>query len=345
MKMDLGENQRQPQAGKPAVSHFPRLLQAALDSLDSQIALIDCTGVIHYVNRSWCDFGKENGIPSGYRWIGTNYLAVCRSAGNSGDRDGQHVYAGIQSVLESEVPCFQHEYPCHSPNEQRWFMMRIAPVLEADNFFVISHNVITGRKLAEQRIERLNEKLALLAVTDKLTGLANRMKLDEALESEIMRARRYGKKLSLILLDVDHFKEVNDKFGHSAGDAVLVRIAEILRANVRATDVVGRWGGEEFLLILPECDLKAASRMAEKLRLIVERHRFVFVHQRTCSFGVAAFQFEQDGTTLLSLADSALYRAKNSGRNRVEIATEIKPHADTRKRTNKLVGLNQPVNQ
>ncbi|TDY88394.1 UNVERIFIED_ORG: diguanylate cyclase (GGDEF)-like protein [Herbaspirillum seropedicae] len=339
MKRDLEENHHQSRAGKPPASHFPSLLQAALDSLDSQIALIDCTGVIHYVNKTWCDFGKENGMPSGYRWIGTNYLAVCRTAGNSGDGDGRHVYAGIRSVLESGAPCFQYEYPCHSPNEQRWFMMRIAPVLEAKNFFVISHNVITGRKLAEQRIERLNEKLSLLAVTDKLTGLANRMKLDEALDSEITRARRYGKNLSLILLDVDHFKEVNDKFGHSAGDAVLVRIAEILSTSVRATDVVGRWGGEEFLIILPECDVVAASRMAEKLRLIVERNSFTLAGNRTCSFGVAAYQSGQDGTTLVTLADSALYRAKNSGRNRVEIATEIKPYASARDRTNKLASL------
>ncbi|BEV14370.1 sensor domain-containing diguanylate cyclase [Herbaspirillum sp. DW155] len=343
MKTDLEERHRRSQSDKSAASHFPRLLQAALDSLDSQIAVIDCTGVIHYVNKTWCDFGKENGIPSGYRWIGANYLAVCHTAGSRGDGDGQQVYAGIRAVIESGAPCFQYEYPCHSPNEQRWFMMRIAPMLEAENFFVVSHNVITGRKLAEQRIERLNEKLALLAVTDKLTGLANRMKLDEALESEITRARRYEKKLSLILLDVDHFKEVNDKFGHSAGDAVLVRIAEILRANVRATDIVGRWGGEEFLLILPECDVEAASCMAEKLRLIVERHRFAFVDTRTCSFGVAAYQSGQDGTTLLSLADSALYRAKNSGRNRVEIAMNIKQYVNTRARTNRLARLNQPV--
>ncbi|MCP3653865.1 sensor domain-containing diguanylate cyclase [Herbaspirillum sp.] len=345
MKRDLQVSHHQSRTDKPAASDFPGLLQAAMDSLDSQIALIDGAGVIHYVNKSWCDFGKENGMPSGYTWIGSNYLAVCRAAGNRGDCDGRQVYAGIKSVLESDAPCFQYEYPCHSPNEQRWFMMRIAPVLEAENRYIISHNVITGRKLAEQRIERLNEKLSLLAVTDKLTGLANRMKLDDALESEITRAHRYRKKLSLVLLDVDHFKEVNDKFGHSAGDAVLVRIAEILRANVRATDVVGRWGGEEFLLILPECDVVAASRMAEKLRLIVERHSFVFVGKRTCSFGVATYQSGQDCTALLCLADSALYRAKNSGRNRVEIAADIKPYANTSDSTNKLASLNQAVKQ
>ncbi|QJQ02231.1 sensor domain-containing diguanylate cyclase [Herbaspirillum rubrisubalbicans] len=332
MKRDLEDGHRQSQAEKSVVSHLPRLLRAAMDSLDSQIALIDRAGVIRYVNQTWCDFGKENGIPPQYRWIGTNYLAVCRWASNSGEEDGQQVYAGIRSVLEFRAPSFQYEYPCHSPNQQRWFMMRIAPVLEMESFFVISHSVITGRKLAEQRIERLNEKLALLAVTDKLTGLANRMKLDETLDSEIARAHRYGTKLSLILLDVDHFKEVNDKFGHSAGDAVLVRIAEILRTNVRATDIVGRWGGEEFLLILPQCDVEASWRMAEKLRLIVERHSFALVDKRTCSFGVAAYQFGHDGTTLLSLADSALYRAKNNGRNRVEIAIEPEPSTNSRDR-------------
>ncbi|ADJ62531.1 GGDEF domain-containing protein [Herbaspirillum seropedicae] len=323
MKRDLEERHRQSQAEKSVGRQFPRLLRATLDSLDSQIALIDRAGVIHYVNKTWCEFGIENGIPAGYSWIGVNYLVVCRSAGDRGDGDGREVYEGIRSVVESGAPFFQYEYPCHSPNEQRWFMMRIAPVLGAEDFFVISHVVITGRKLAEQRVERLNEKLALLAVTDKLTGLANRMKLDEVLDNEINRADRYGKNLSLILLDIDHFKEVNDNFGHSTGDAVLVRIAEILRANVRSSDLAGRWGGEEFLLILPECDMEDAARMAEKLRLLIENYNFVPVGRRTCSFGVAAYQAGHDRTTLLTLADLALYRAKNTGRNRVEIAANL----------------------
>lgn len=306
-------------SNRSAAPGVAKLLRSALDSLESHIAVIDRSGSIRYVNKTWCDFGAENGITSGHQWVGTNYLDVCRSTDGVDDVDGESVHAGIASVLAGHLASFHYEYPCHSPTQQRWFMMSITPVQEAEGYFVISHSDITQRKLVEQRIERLNEKLASLAGTDQLTRLANRLRLDEALAREIARVGRYESKLSLIMLDVDHFKEVNDQFGHATGDAVLIGIAEILRTCVRATDVAGRWGGEEFLIILPECDSEAAKQMAEKLREEIAIHRFPDIGKLTCSFGIADHKFGQDGAMLLSLADVALYRAKNNGRNRVEM--------------------------
>ncbi|RAM64584.1 PAS domain-containing sensor histidine kinase [Herbaspirillum rubrisubalbicans] len=170
MKSDLEEGHRQSQSENTVASHFPWLPRAALDSIDSQIALIDRAGVIHYVNKAWCDFGKNNGMPAEYRWIGTSYLAACRAADESGECDGGHVCIGIKSVIDSEVPFFQYEYPCHSPNEQRWFMMRIAPVLDAESFFVISHSVITERVIANHRLKA--QQLELKRSNDELLAFA-----------------------------------------------------------------------------------------------------------------------------------------------------------------------------
>ena len=178
---------------------------------------------------------------------------------------------------------------------------------------------------ARDRLEALvkelddkNQALEILSVTDKLTGLANRRKLESSLQSEILRARRYGKRFSIILIDVDHFKAVNDTYGHQVGDAVLVQLATLLTRNARETDIVGRWGGEEFLIICPETNLTLVSTLAERYRAELERNDFAQVGQVTSSFGVTDCREDDDVLRLVQRADEALYRAKESGRNRVE---------------------------
>lgn len=164
-----------------------------------------------------------------------------------------------------------------------------------------------------------NHALEILTVTDRLTGLSNRRKLESTLQSEILRARRYGKSFSVILLDVDRFKAVNDTFGHPTGDAVLIELAELLRQNARETDIVGRWGGEEFLIICPETSLTVVAALAERYREEMELHDFGQVGQITSSFGVVACMEGESRERLLQRVDDALYRAKEFGRNRVEL--------------------------
>lgn len=164
-----------------------------------------------------------------------------------------------------------------------------------------------------------NHQLEVLSVTDKLTGLYNRRKLDEVLDEELARSRRYAVGFSIVILDIDHFKRINDSHGHVAGDAALVTLADILRDGTREVDALGRFGGEEFVIVCRHATRDAGQATAEKIRARVERHPFPTVGQVTASFGVAAYR---DGDTLASLfgrADSALYRAKASGRNRVEV--------------------------
>ncbi|WP_243439932.1 diguanylate cyclase [Fundidesulfovibrio soli] len=174
--------------------------------------------------------------------------------------------------------------------------------------------------LKNQELDDKNRALEVLLQTDRLTRLHNRHKLDEAFQAEVLRAKRYATQFSVILLDVDSFKTVNDTFGHLVGDSVLVQVADTLSANVREMDMVGRWGGEEFLLLCPETGLETAAELASRLRSVLACQPLPPVEQVTASFGVAAYHPGDDVASLLRRADDALYRAKASGRNRVEIA-------------------------
>jgi diguanylate cyclase (GGDEF)-like protein len=160
-------------------------------------------------------------------------------------------------------------------------------------------------------------KLLALSTTDQLTGLVNRRRLDEDLSVQKGLNERYGDLFSIIIVDIDYFKSVNDEHGHLVGDAVLQTIARLLSEGVRKTDVVGRWGGEEFLIICPKTDLAQAMHVAENLRQKIEHHTFAQVGQKTASFGVSSIQIEESLESIIHRADLALYAAKESGRNTV----------------------------
>ena len=165
---------------------------------------------------------------------------------------------------------------------------------------------------------RTEAQLKQLATTDSLTGICNRRRFDEVLTNEIDRAARYSSPLSLILFDIDHFKRINDSFGHQTGDRVLIQLALVVGGAIRSTDLFARWGGEEFVVLMPGSSLNASRLLAEKLRLLLEQQSFADVGQVTCSFGVTDHTPGDDVDALMKKVDQCLYRAKASGRNRVE---------------------------
>ena len=171
--------------------------------------------------------------------------------------------------------------------------------------------------------ERLELRLRQLATTDPLTGLANRRHFIDRADMEVARARRYGMPLSVVMIDIDHFKRVNDRLGHAVGDEVIRCVAETCGSTIRGEiDVAGRLGGEEFALLLPSTDAMGASSLAERLResmLDIELENVVTPGTVTCSFGVTQWTEDDDAIhTTIKRADAALYKAKGNGRNRVE---------------------------
>jgi diguanylate cyclase (GGDEF)-like protein/PAS domain S-box-containing protein len=181
------------------------------------------------------------------------------------------------------------------------------------------HGTITGFTSIRQDITD-RKRVEELSVTDQLTRLFNRMKLDQSFGTELERARRYDHPLSIILFDIDHFKSVNDTFGHQTGDQVLIEMANLIRSSVRTTDIPGRWGGEEFLILCPETDTRGARALAEKLRQAMEIYPFTTVGHKTSSFGVTTRLPGESADDMVARADSALYAAKSAGRNRVHAA-------------------------
>ncbi|HEX5330201.1 diguanylate cyclase [Sulfuricurvum sp.] len=166
-------------------------------------------------------------------------------------------------------------------------------------------------------LEEKNIELEKLSITDKLTQLYNRVKLEEVFNDQIQAARRYNAPFSILLCDVDLFKNVNDTFGHLIGDKILVEIASILNSTLRETDIIGRWGGEEFLIICRETDQNQAVLLAERLRSAIEHQTFSTDQPQTISIGISCFCSNDTDVSMIKRSDSALYEAKTSGRNRV----------------------------
>ncbi len=165
------------------------------------------------------------------------------------------------------------------------------------------------RKFAEQ-----------LATTDPLTGIANRRAFEEALSREIAFAKRYQEPLTLILFDLDDFKQLNDQYGHSAGDRVLYKLCKEVKKELRQSDIFARWGGEEFVVLAPRLPLDSARYLAERLRASLATMPLIPIESVTASFGVAEFKFRESSREFFQRADAALYQAKRSGKNRVVIA-------------------------
>lgn len=182
-----------------------------------------------------------------------------------------------------------------------------------------------GRYRADEKTEMLQNELEELARTDSLSGLVNRRGADEILIKEERRGKRTGKYGIVMLADIDYFKRINDSYGHEAGDSVIQFVANELRSVVRDLDTVARWGGEEFMILFVESDIRKALVMAERVRTNIESKKVSYEGQvvsTTISIGVAVFNSDNDAELVLRCADEALYRAKENGRNQVILAEE-----------------------
>lgn len=251
----------------------------------------------------------------------------------------------FKTAQSSQVTIDEYVITYHKLSNARWVLVKITPINVLVQNILIKHlpiicGVLAGitgllsisinainrtftklnkaRLAAELTNNKLHTALAeleLLASTDKLTGAWNRRHFEQIALAEMNRASRHKQPLSILILDIDYFKHINDNYGHQIGDAVLVKLACILKENIRASDLLTRWGGEEFIILTPFTSVNEAVDLAERLRLKVSTTNFSKVNNITISIGVAQFQTLENLTNFIKRADTALYQAKNSGRN------------------------------
>jgi diguanylate cyclase (GGDEF)-like protein/PAS domain S-box-containing protein len=221
----------------------------------------------------------------------------------------KHLYKEIWDAIASERNYTFEVLNKNFENDTHWY--RVTMLADYDNNHNMVGYIAFYENIDEQMIFKNN------AETDKLTGIANRVKIDEMLLNEQLRSNRHKQPFSVILADIDFFKDVNDHFGHQTGDLILQEFAQTISDNIRKTDFVGRWGGEEFLIICPHTDLRGATALAENLRTTIIAHKFSVILNKTASFGVSQYSDDQPLEALFKNVDDALYQAKETGRNKV----------------------------
>lgn len=230
-------------------------------------------------------------------------------------------------IDDNSVQCLWFKFPVHGADGQILFIG--AAMFDTARLGNIEKMEKSLEQLQQtnQELQKTLVELSQLASTDKLTGAWNRRRLEEALLNEMDRLKRYDHPLSMLILDIDFFKKVNDEHGHSAGDQVLVKMAGVLQSSLRASDSLTRWGGEEFVVLCPNTTLSTVTMLAERLRESIAGTTFPEVGQVTVSLGVAECMVGETWEDWFKRADAALYRAKACGRNQMQIAPET-PHRD-----------------
>lgn len=280
-------------------------LQRQMDIIDQFVitSSTDLSGRITHASAAFCQI-------SGYRLeelIGHSHNIVRHPEFSSS------VYRDMWTQLK-RGQSWSGELKNRSRNGQTyWVYAHIEPIYDQNQMitgYTAIRQDITGQKQVEE-----------LSIRDALTGLYNRRKLNESLAQQVQYNHEETTPFCVILCDIDHFKQVNDQWGHHIGDQVLQQFAELTLSQLRQQDILGRWGGEEFMLILPATSLDQATAMAEQLRQSIHNTSFGDVEHCTASFGVATYQDPEEEQALMQRVDAALYRAKTQGRNRVEVAS------------------------
>lgn len=262
-------------------------------------SIADENGLIKEVNEAFCNltgYSKNELVGRSHSILKSGYQS-------------KEFYENMWKTISSGN-VWNGEFENLKKNKQKyWIEMVIYPKVNPETnekeYFSISHNV-TDKKLMDK-----------LAHTDHLTNLANRKKIDHELEHAIYQVKRNDVDYVILLLDIDYFKKVNDTYGHQVGDSVLVEVSNILRANTRKSDFIGRWGGEEFVIIASHTSCENGLKLAQKIRESVEKYKFKTVGHKSISIGLSCFSKDDDSQTVMERVDSLLYKAKETGRNKV----------------------------
>ena len=280
-----------------------KLLSQAVEQMHEMVQITDVDGNIMYVNPA----ATHNTQYEENELIGKSNRML--KSGEHSKKFYEHLW---QTVLNGKT--YQNTLINKRKDGSLYYDEKtISPIKDENGkvrYFVSTSRDITQRVALEKELQKL-------ATKDALTGIYNRYKMTLLIENEIKRAKRYDASFSLLMLDIDKFKNVNDTYGHDVGDYVLQELSRIVLKTIRKTDSFGRWGGEEFMLLAPHTNAEQAVELAQKIRKNIEEHPFEHVEKITVSIGVTQYINDEKETSLLKRVDQALYEAKANGRNQV----------------------------
>lgn len=317
---------RARRAAEEALRESEDRYRSVIEALFEGIILMDADGMIQAANTS---AERILGLTMEQLAGSTPFDPHWQTIHEDGSRFPSETYPAWVT-LQTGQPCHEVIMGVHKPDGSLiWLSINSRPLYRPEDstpYAVVASFVdITERKCAEEKLQILQAQLREAAIRDPLTGLYNRRYLDETMKRELARAAREGHPISIFMGDIDHFKQLNDSYGHQVGDEVLKALGEVLREHARSSDIPCRYGGEEFVVILPDMPLEAARERAELLRRDFADLRFAFGDTQlgsTVSIGISVYP--DHGTTadeLIGAADQALYDAKQTGRNRVCLAS------------------------
>jgi diguanylate cyclase (GGDEF)-like protein len=285
------------------------LATAVLNALPDATAVVGNTGSIVAVNRAWDTYALDNGGQMDVVGVGANYLEVCERSAATGCEDANLAAFGLRAVLSGETIQSELEYPCPSPNVDRWFLLRVTSLSGPASGAVVSHVNITRRK-------RVEEALAREAVRDPLTGLANRTLFNGQLAAAltVRPGRSDIADIGVLYIDLDGFKHVNDTFGHDVGDEVLLEAAHRLRGGARDQDTVARLGGDEFAVVAPRVTADDLSAFVTRWTKALDEP--YLIHGRSlqvrASIGAHLASAGESVADALRQADEAMYAVKST---------------------------------
>ncbi|MGZ3476293.1 MAG: diguanylate cyclase [Polyangiales bacterium] len=321
----LGDALAASEAVSAALSEEALFLEAVLSAVDSVIVMFDRSDRVRFVNEQFdVVFGVRGSDVVGrsrahfIELIGPCFEKPERFSVIATETEEERA-SGPRSTRSSGVAAPDEVEVAIVAPRPRALLFSTRPVVRGERKIGVLavFRDVTAQRAAEEQRERLLAELAARATTDALTGVRNRRAAAEALGAEIARARRDDRCLSVVLVDIDNFKLVNDELGHEAGDRVLRAFGEVLQKASRSTDIVARWGGEEFLAILPEADLEAGRAFAERVRGGLAEAKPLKNKPVTVSAGATVLTKEDDADGVVRRADTAMYDAKHQGRDRV----------------------------
>lgn len=283
-------------------------LAKAMEQVDDILYITDKVGNISYVNSAYCrhtGYTQEDVIGKNSR------------ISKSGMHDREFYKELWRTILSGEV--YRNTLINRKKNGDLYYEKKTVTPLKDDNQQIIGF-ISSGKDVTQETM--LHQEVERIATIDSLTGIYNRHKFEELFTLESERSRRFSYPLSMIMIDIDHFKAVNDTYGHNVGDDVLKQLANIVQENIRKIDIFARWGGEEFLVLSPNTNLENIRILAEKLRIAVEKAVFPTIGHVTISLGISTFGKEDSFSGLFKRVDHSLYYAKEHGRNQVGLESQ-----------------------